>query len=378
MKRETVNLDWPLMREGVTRKDTAAIVDFLGTEPMPRLTQSKQVAAFEEEFAAWLGVKHAVFVNSGASANLITMAALHDLHGELEIAVPCLTWISDIASVLHAGHTPIFVDVDPRTLGMSASDAKCKFVTHALGFDAGVHTPLVEDCCEAMGATRGSRKLGTFGLASNFSFYYGHHMSTIEGGMVCTDDANFYQTLRMLRSHGLTREMTDGVAKEKIAKLYPDLYPEFTFAFPAYNVRSTELNAVIGRSQLKRVDANNKARTFNLLHFLCRLDPTRYRTEYRTEGSCSFALPLVLAEPDERLMQRVVAYLEHSGVEIRRGTVGGGNQLRQPYAKALWGNDFHKEFPQAEYLHQYGLFVGNYPGLERWKIEALTDGLNRL
>lgn len=235
---------------------------------------------------------------------------------------------------------------------------------------------MIEDCCESIGATDTVGKLGTFGLMSNFSFYYGHHMTTIEGGMVCTDDRICYETLRMLRSHGLVRECSDEHFKELNASDYPDLDPQFIFAFPAYNVRPTELNAILGRSQLKRLDANVEARTRNLLTFLAHLGP-KYRTRYRTEGSSNFALPLVLVEPDAELFARVTALLRELNVEYRKGTAGGGNQLRQPYARERWG-DLYKQFPEAEHIHQFGLYVGNYPDLPQAHITTLCERLNNL
>src|SRR4029077_17164484 len=107
------------------------------------------------------------------------------------------------------------------------------------------HIPLVEDVCESHGATHNGKKLGSFGWISNFSFYYAHHMSTIEGGMVCTNDEEVYQTVRMLRSHGMVREATSSGVKDKFQQKHPDLNPDFIFAYPAYNMRSTELNAVL-------------------------------------------------------------------------------------------------------------------------------------
>lgn len=387
-------LDWPLMRNNITGKDIAALKVFLGSnatvsDPFsqnpPQLTNGPQVRAFEEEFAQWLGCKYAVMVNSGASANLITMAAVRDRMGPVEVLIPCVTWISDVAAVLHAGLTPVFADISLDTLGVDWKAAKpvpVAFPTHCLGFDAGEpperRSIVIEDCCESLGATRGGKKLGTFGEASNFSFYYAHHMSTIEGGMVCTDDQALYQTLRRLRSHGLVREMDPSPAKDAYAMMHDSLDPNFIFAEPAFNVRSTELNAVIGRSQLKRLDGNNDKRRENLVRFLNGLHAGKYRVEYRVDGSCNYALPLILREPDDALSGRVLKLLDECGVEYRCGTAGGGNQLRQPYAKQRWGRDFHKQFPNAEHVHCYGLYIGNYPGLEAWKIEALCEGLNAL
>ena len=154
--------------------------------------------------------------------------------------------------------------------------------------------------------------------------------------MVCTNDAGVYETLRMLRSHGMVRECSSPELRSRIQAANPDLNPDFIFSFPAYNVRSTELNAILGRSQLKRLDANNVRRTDNLLTFLENLDGNRYQVDFATEGSSNYAFTLVLREADDVFRDRVMAALRGSGVEFRRGTSGGGNQLRQPYLKALF------------------------------------------
>jgi CDP-6-deoxy-D-xylo-4-hexulose-3-dehydrase len=389
-------LDWPLMKNNIAREDLDAVCALLRQDD-PILTQSKNVRAFEEEWSRWLGVQYSVFVNSGSSANLVTLAALRELYGAGgEVIVPAITWVSDIAAVLHTGFHPVFVDVDPRTLGMDnrqvlaklSSSTRAVFPTHVLGYNAlsrplidELHRrniPLLEDVCESHGATFEGRKLGTFGLASNFSFYYAHHLSTVEGGMVCTDDPNLYETARMLRSHGMVREMDCNGRKWDYLDEFPDLNPDFIFAFPAYNVRSTEINAVIGRSQLKRLDDGNRRRTENLLLFLDHLDPDLYRTEFATDGSCNYAFTLVLKEPDPALCERVMATLRGHNVEFRRGTAGGGNQLRQPYLRRLLGTDAWKEFPVADHVHFYGFYIGNYPTLDRDRILRLCELLNGL
>jgi CDP-6-deoxy-D-xylo-4-hexulose-3-dehydrase len=292
--------------------------------------------------------------------------------------------------------TPVFVDIDPRTLGMDTEqviarlspDTRAVFLTHVLGYDAlserlldvlaqrGI--PLLEDVCESHGASHGGRKLGTFGLASNFSFYYAHHMSTIEGGMVSTDDPEFYELARMLRSHGLAREADAEATRRRHAEAHPDLTPEFIFVLPGYNLRSTELNAVIGRSQLKRLDANNALRRENLETFLRALDPAKYFTEFATEGSCNYAFTLVLRHPDIVLRDRVVEALTDRKIEFRRGTSGGGNQLRQPYLRSRIEAPDLARFPRVDHVHFFGFYIGNYPGLERHRILGLCDMLNGL
>ncbi len=392
----SASLNWPLMKNNIAREDLDAVCRLLQQED-PILTQSKNVRAFEEEWSQWLGVRHSVFVNSGSSANLVTLAALKELHGAGgEVIVPSITWVSDISAVLHCGFTPVFVDIDPRTLGMDNAEVLAKlnsntravFLTHVLGYNGlsqklldelkarGI--PLIEDVCESHGATFEGKKLGSLGTASNFSFYYAHHLSTIEGGMVCTNDVDLYETVRMLRGHGMIREMDCKGRKAEFADDYPDLNPEFIFAFPAYNVRSTEINAVMGRSQLKRLDEGNRRRTENLKLFLKHLDPDLYRTDFAIEGSSNYAFTLILQEPDVKFCERVMATLRKHGVEFRRGTAGGGNQLRQPYLRKLLGPDAWKACPNADHVHFFGMYIGNYPSLERERILQLCELLNAL
>lgn len=391
----TKNLDWPLMQNNISRADLDSVIEFLQQDD-PILTQSKQVKAFEQEWSNWLGVKYSVFINSGSSANLITMSALRETYGLGEIIVPTLTWVSDIASVIQCGFKPVFVDINPRTLGMDIDkviekitpETKAVFLTHVLGYN-GLNQqlldelklrqiPLIEDVCESYGATFNNSKLGTFGLMSNFSFYYAHHLSTIEGGMVSTNDPNLYQTLRMFRSHGMVRESTSDELKKSYWEKYPDLNPDFIFAFPSYNVRSTEINAIMGRSQLKRLDENNKIRTENLHLFLENLDPEKYRTDFATEGSCNYAFTLILKEPNPVLCETVMKTMREYGVEFRRGTAGGGNQLRQPYLRKLVGENEWKNYPQVDHVHFYGFYIGNYPDLPKDKILKLCQILNEL
>jgi CDP-6-deoxy-D-xylo-4-hexulose-3-dehydrase len=386
-------LDWPLMRENVTRADLDAVIDYLKQDE-PILTHSKQVRAFEREWSDWVGVKYSVFLSSGSSANLLTLAALKALTGGGEVIVPPLTWVSDIAAVLHCGFEPVFVDIDPRTLGMDArqviakltSRTRAVFLTHVLGYNALTRElldelsrrgiPLIEDVCESHGAIFEGRRLGSLGLASNFSFYYAHHLSTIEGGMVCTNDADLYETVRMMRSHGMVRELDSLERKEEFWESHPDLNPDFIFAYPAWNVRSTEINAIIGRSQLPRLEDNIQQRTENLMLFLDNLDPDVYQTDFATEGSSNYAFTLVLKKPDDQLWNQVTTCLRSNRVEFRRGLSGGGNQLRQPYLRRLLPPDEYKKYPVVEHVHFYGCYIGNYPSLPQEKILRLCELLN--
>lgn len=395
MKSPAVGLDWPLMKNNISREDLDAVIGFL-RDDIPILTQAAQVQAFEEEWSTWLGAQHSVFVNSGASANLITISALKELYGLGEIIVPPLTWVSDIASVLHCGFQPVFVDINPRSLGMDSRQViekitprtKAVFLTHVLGYNGLTDAlldeltrrqiPLIEDACESHGATFRGRKVGTFGLASNFSFYYAHHLSTIEGGMISTNNADVYECVRMFRSHGMVRESTSEEVRKSYEAKHPDLMPDFIFAWPAYNARSTEINAVIGRSQLRRLDRNNKIRAENLAFFLEHLDAEKYQTDFVQEGMSNYAFTLVLSRPDTVLRDNVINALRRHGVEFRRGTSGGGNQLRQPYLKKIVGDTECTQYPHVDHVHFFGFYIGNYPELEKDKIRQLCSILNEL
>ena len=385
-------LNIPLMSNNITREDKDCLIEFLKGDPI--LTQSDQVICFEREWSKWLGVQYSVFVNSGASANLLTMAALKLTRGGGEIIVPTLTWVSDIASVLQNGFKPVFVDINPKSLAMDTGEilskitnkTKAVFLTHILGYNGLTqklldtlkekNIPLIEDVCESHGASFKNQKLGTFGLVSNFSFYYAHHMSTVEGGMICTNDENLYQTFRMLRSHGMVREANSEVLKNEYIRDNPNVHPEFIFAFPSYNVRSTELNAVLGRNQLKRLDFNNDKRRRNLDLFLKNLDHKFYRTDFEVQGAVNYAFTLVLKQPDAVLCDKVMHALRQNGVEFRRGLSGGGNQLRQPYLKDFISKDEYKKYPNIEHVHFFGFYIGNYPELETDKILGLCRLLN--
>jgi len=387
-------MKYPLMRNNILREDLDAVIEHLKQDD-PILTNGPNVCAFEEEWSKWLGIKYSVFVNSGASANLLTMAILKIRYPEGgEIIVPTLTWISDISSVLQNGFTPVFVDINPQSLAMDTEQilpkitnkTRAVFLTHAQGFngltDALINEldkrkiPLIEDVCESHGATHNGQKVGGFGLISNFSFFYAHHMSTIEGGMICTNNSEIYQQARMLRSHGMVRESNDDDLKESYYKDNPNLHPDFIFSYPAYNVRNNEIGGIMGLSQLKRLDVNIKRRTENLHRFLRQIDPNKYRTNFRLEGSSNYAFNLILKKPDKKFVVRLMNRMKESSLEFRRGSAGGGNQIRQPYLKDIVTDDHYKNFPETEHIHFYGFYLGNFPDLKNKEIDDICCILN--
>ena len=382
------------MRNNILREDLDAVIEYLKQDD-PILTNGANVRAFEEEWSKWLGTKYSVFVNSGASANLLTMAMLKIKHPEGgEVIVPPLTWVSDISSVLQNGFTPVFVDIDPYSLAMDSEQViskitdktKAVFLTHVQGFNGLTdklisklkenNIPLIEDVCESHGATHNDKKIGNFGWISNFSFFYAHHMTTIEGGMISTNDSEVYQQARMLRSHGMVREATDTTLQETYKASNPELHSDFIFSYPAYNVRNTEIGGIMGRKQLKRLDENIIRRTTNLKLFLGKIDPNKYRTNFKLEGSSNYAFNLVLKEADEQLVVKLMNRMREAGVEFRRGSAGGGNQIRQPYLKDVVPKEHHKEFPEVEHVHFYGFYIGNYPDLSDEEINDICEIVN--
>jgi CDP-6-deoxy-D-xylo-4-hexulose-3-dehydrase len=387
-------MKYPLMRNNILREDLDLVIEHLKQDD-PMLTNGAQVRAFEDEWSQWLGVKYSVFVNSGASANLLTMAVLKLQNPDGgEVIVPPLTWISDIASVLQNGFTPIFVDINPHTLAMDdkkiieklSENTKAVFLTHVQGFNGlsdellaelkKRNIPLIEDVCESHGATHNGKKAGSIGWISNFSFYYAHHMSTIEGGMICTNDAKVYQQLRMLRSHGMVREASDPGVKEAYVEEFPELNPDFIFAYSAYNVRNTELGGILGRSQLKRLDDNVIKRTNNLIYFLGKINPEKYQVNFKVDGSSNYAFNLILKEADDNFVTRLMDQMRSNGIEFRRGSAGGGNQVRQPYLKGIVPKDHHLDFPNTEHVHFYGFYIGNFPDLKLNEIDEICNILN--
>jgi CDP-6-deoxy-D-xylo-4-hexulose-3-dehydrase len=386
----------PLMDNNISKNDVLEIIKFLRKNKKRIFTQSKKVEDFENKWSRWLGVKYSVFVNSGSSANLLTLLIIKILYGTGEIIVPTLTWISDIASVIQNDFNPVFVDINPETLCMDENHilksinnkTKAVFITHAQGFNGlsdnllkvlkKKNIILLEDVCESHGATFKNKKLGTFGLMSNFSFYYAHHLSTIEGGMICTNNKKIYELARMLRAHGMVRESGNKKFEKLMIKKYPNLSPKFIFLYPAYNLRNNEISAVIGINQLKRLSRNITIRKKNFEIFLNNLNKKFYRTNYQLRGNSNYAFPLILKKKNLKNRDLLEKIMKQNKIEFRRGNAGGGNQLRQPYLKNFIGKINYKYYKEVDHVHFYGYYIGNYPSLSKKKIFDICKILNNI
>jgi CDP-6-deoxy-D-xylo-4-hexulose-3-dehydrase len=390
------NFNHPLMENNITKDDVSEIIKFLKKNKKRIFTQSKKVQDFENKWSRWLGVKYSVFVNSGSSANLLTLLIIKILYGTGEIIVPTLTWISDIASVIQNNFKPVFVDINPETLCMDENHilksinnkTKAVFITHAQGFNGlsdnllkilrKKKIILLEDVCESHGATFKNKKLGTFGLISNFSFYYAHHLSTIEGGMICTKDKKIYELARMLRSHGMVRESGNKKFEKSMIKKFSNLSPKFIFLYPAYNLRNNEISAIIGINQLKRLSRNIIIRRKNFEIFLNHLNGKFYRTDYQIKGNSNYAFPLILKKKSLKNRDLLEKVMKQNKIEFRRGNAGGGNQLRQPYLKNFIKTINYKHYKEVDHVHFFGYYIGNYPSLSKKKILDICEILNNI
>jgi len=365
----------------------------------PILTQSKKVLEFEKKWSKWLGVKYSTYVNSGSSANYISISILKEINKnpkKNEIIVPALTWVSDINSVILNNFKPVFVDINLSNLSMDIEQVKKKinkktlavFITHAQGFN-GLNSELIkiikkkkifliEDVCESHGAKFKEKKLGNYGSISNFSFYFAHHMTTIEGGMISTNDKKIYELSRVFRSHGLLRETNNPRFEKQQIRKYSHLSPQFIFLYPTLNFRNNEVGAVIGISQLRRLDINNKKRIKNFKFFLKLLDENKYFKNYDLKGSCNYAFPIILKTKSLKKRDNFEKVLTKYNIEFRRGNAGGGNQLRQPYLRKYLKIKSFKNFNNVEQVHNFGYYIGNYPSLKNAKIKKICKILNKI
>lgn len=394
-----------------TRVPYRLAADTLGSEELDaakaildsgRLTMSDRVRQFEREFAAWTGAPHAVMVNSGSSANLLMVdAMLRRSEGPApwrrgdEVLVPALAWPTTVWPLVQLGLVPVFVDINPQTLAVDLASAEAAlsertrgmFLIHVLGQPARMdqvvpfcrqhRLELLEDSCESLGAHFQGRHVGTFGAMSSFSFYFSHHISSIEGGMIITGDAALADDLRSLRAHGWIRDRSD---KARWKGRFPELDERFMFISGGYNVRPMELQAGIASVQLGKLDAMLEARERlaanvqrwieHSISWLRLIGADRLGTQGRDRRARSHSwmtLPFVIEErgPD---VERVKARLEELGVETR--SIIAGNLARHPGA-AKFETRAAPSLRQCDLLLQRGFMIGCHPVLAAGALETL-------
>lgn len=380
---------WPLMENIVTDNDITVMTDFI--KKTKRFTQFICVREFEEAYSKWLGCKYSVYVNSGSSANLILVSAAKEMYNwsdDAEVIVPAVTWTTTVTPVMQLGLTPVFVDVNMSDLAVDYEQVRraitpktrAIFVAHLLGFPADINKlkdiigdmPIVilEDCCETQGGKIDEVKVGNHGIAGTFSFYWGHHMTTVEGGMVCTNDVELYKLLLLKRSHGLARELPSD-CHDAIKAQYPGIDFNFLFLTDGFNVRNTEFNAILGLEQLKRIDGYIDIRNSNYERFYAHCNKyNNYLLTLKKEGMSSFVLPFFFK--DKKYKTEFQIAIRAAGIESR--PLISGNLLRQPF---LQDHFVSSSFENAEFIHENAFYIGNNQFVNNGRLDVLFEIMDR-
>lgn len=369
-------MKYPLAYNTISQADLDVLADWLRSGPW--LTMGPLCREFEEQFAAWLGRKHAIFCNSGSSANwLMTMALKYWKPDIRVLTVPAIGWATTVSPAKALGYELDFKDVDGSTWGLSGwipATQPATIYVHTLGVPTSIvnihQVVLLEDACAALGSSHGGRKVGTFGVMSSFSFYYAHQMSTIEGGMVVTDDAYLADVLRLLRAHGWGADLPENEPKwwEKHGKGRWDFDRKFTFYVPGMNVRPMEIQAFLGLRQLERIDEMVARRSGNDARYRKNFAGSSFGLQRPTEGDvvCSIAVGILAASPEHRA--KVAYALEQAGVETR--PIGGGNLARQPFIANTYQAD---KCPMADEIGRRGFQLPNTPNLTDDEIDYICE-----
>lgn len=344
-----------------------------------RYTMGDEVAAFEHEFAKFVGIEHAVMVNSGSSANLLAVASMV-LDGRLspgdEVIVPAVSWSTTYFPLHQYGLVLRFVDVDPATLNLGVELVEdainertgAVFAVNLLGnpcdFAAlsaicdGANIPLMVDNCESLGATYAGKEAGTFGAVGTYSFFFSHHLQTMEGGMIVTSDRRIADHARSLRAHGWVRDLP---ADSSVYRTTGDWFEEaFKFVLPGYSVRPLEMSGAVGREQLKKLSSQISIRRRNAEVYRECFGSVDWAEPYveTTDGESSwFGFPIVLRGALDGQRKRIVNHLRDRAIETR--PIVAGNFLRHPVAARLNIANLDDSFPVADAIHDNGFFMGN-------------------
>ena len=376
-----------LVKDTIDTNDINLLIEWLKTNPI--LTKNKLTIEFEEKFSKYQDRKYSVYLNSGSSANLamIYTLLLSDKLKNKNIIVPAVSWTTTVTPIIQFGLNPILCECDKETLGLNIDDLKLLveqykpsviMLVHVLGFPNKMKEIqeiceqndiiLLEDSCESIGSTYNGIKTGSFGLMSSFSFYFGHHMSTIEGGMVCTDDYNLYSILKSIRAHGWDRDL-DEPFKSKLKEGFEndDFKDLYTFYYPGFNLRSTDLQAFIGIQQMDKIEKNVILRqlNYNLYQGLIQNNYWKIKDFDNTYIS-NFAYPII--HPNAK---KIARELDNGGVDCRPlvcGSIGS-----QPYWIKLYGK---QSFEFADQVDKFGLYVPNNPDLSVTDIMYICKIIN--
>jgi CDP-4-dehydro-6-deoxyglucose reductase, E1 len=378
-----------LVKDTINSQDINKLIDWLKTNP--RLTKGDLTLELEEMWSKWNGCKYSVFVNSGSSANLAAIYALL-LSGKLrnkKIIVPAVSWVTTVSPTIQLGMEPILCDCNKDNLGLDLVQLKeiiekekpaSLILVHALGFPNDMHEItqlcnendilIIEDTCESIGSMYDGKKLGTIGSMGTYSFYFGHHMSTIEGGMISTDDEELYHLLLSIRSHGWDRDLPESKKRELRTKYnVSDFRALYTFYYPGFNFRSTDLQAFIGKLQMDKIDTIVSVREQNYQVYHENIKNSEWKINPNDRMYISnFAYPIITSK-----LEPLVIELNKYNIETRPLICGSIN--KQPFWYERYGMQDTKK---ADWLHNNGLYLPNNHEMSKDEVLFVVDVVNNI
>jgi len=387
INKSKMEIKYHLAEDTIDKEDINQLIEWLKT--YPRLTKSKLTLDFEKKWSNWVGKKYSVFCNSGSSANLLMFNALL-LSGVLKnkkVIVPSVGWVTTIAPAIQLGFEPIMCEADKDTFGLDLNHLEKLLQKHnpstvimvqvlgvphkmdeLLALKQKYGFILLEDACAAMGASYHGKRVGSFGDMSSFSLYFGHQISTIEGGLVSTDNKLFNDLLLLLRSHGWSKDL-DKESHNQLVEKYniDDFHSPFIFYEPGFNLRSTDLNAFLGIRQIDKMDWLINRRGENHAIYKKLLGDYLYTQKAPSDSAiCSIHFGALAKDNEER--KKIVKVLEENGIETR--IFSAGNLGLHPF----WYNRYGKaSFPMADRIHHTGFFLPNNPSLNPKDIEFISQ-----
>ena len=372
-----------LVKQTISTSELQKLSDWLDTNP--RLTKGDLNDQFEEKWGEWLGTKYSIFVNSGSSANLAAFYALK-LSGRLKnnkVIVPTVSWATTVAPAIQLEFEPILCDCNLENLGLNIEHLEQLVDKHnpsmlvavnVLGFANNYDKIkeickqkdiiLLEDSCESVGTEAYGKKTGCFGDVSTFSFFYGHHMSTVEGGMVCTDDEHLAMLLKSIRSHGWDRDISEEARKSLRNKYSIDNFnAPYTFYYPGFNLRCTEMQAFLGIGQLEKLNEIIKKRYYNFKLYQARLGEINCLSLQDHTIVSNFAYPII-----HNKSKQISKALNN--LEVSHRPLIAGSLSKQPF----WIDRYGKQkLANGELIHTNGFYVPNNHEISEDEIQLICD-----
>jgi CDP-6-deoxy-D-xylo-4-hexulose-3-dehydrase len=377
-----MNARFPLVKDTISQQEIQKLISWLQTNP--RLTKGEHTEKFESLWSSWNGNLFSTFVNSGSSANLAAYyaAILSNRLKNNRVIVPAVSWSTTVAPAIQLGLEPIICDCNTKNLGLDVDHLKRLIEQHdpamivsvnVLGFANDYNEIvalckennifLIEDSCESIGTVYQSQKTGCFGDISTFSFYYGHHMSTIEGGMVCTNDEELDEILKSIRCHGWDRDLKEGKKRSLRNKFeVDDFRAMYTFYYPGFNMRCTDLQAFLGNEQMKKIDSIVESREKNFKKYMEIISPSWGLDVSDHDVVSNFTFPLIVKNVDEAFEK-----LSSFGVESR--PLICGSISRQPFWKVRYGS---QKLKNADMIHDFGMYIPNNPDMNESDVEEIA------